>query len=123
MDNEESPAHREALVARAMDRALESERAAQVAIAECEQQAADVLEHARQQRRTILERAQARIVALHTRAASNLEQRTADIAAKRVQSATAVVEQLSEPARRTKALERLAARLTTDEAEPARDDR
>jgi vacuolar-type H+-ATPase subunit H len=123
METDESTVSREALVARAMDRALESERAAQVAIAEFERQAAEILEHARQQRRTILERAQARIVALHTRAAKNLERRTADIAAKRVQSATAVVGQLSEPARRTKALERLAARLTTDEAEAAGDDR
>ena len=113
----------DALVARAMDRALEAERTAQAAIAECERQAAVVLEHARQQRRTMLERAQARIIALHTRAAGNLERQAAEIAEKAPQSAAAAINQLSEPARRAKALARLVARLTSDDIEQTPDGR
>lgn len=66
-------------VADAIDRVLDAERSAQSAIADCEKQGLESLEHARQQRRTILERAQQRIVALHTRAARALEQRVTEV--------------------------------------------
>lgn len=117
MEATDSPAGADALVAGAMDRALAAERAAQVAIADCEQQAADGLERARQQRRTILERARARVMALHTRAAATLERQAGVIAEKSRQSATTAVEQLSDPVRCTKSLERLAGRLTSDAAQ------
>ena len=100
---------------RAMDRVLQAERDALAAIADCERHSAGELEQARQQRRTILERTQARIVALHTRAVQALERRAAEILEKHLRSATAAVEQLADPGRRRAALERLAARLTTVE--------
>jgi hypothetical protein len=97
----------------AMDRVLRAEREAIAALSECERQRAADMEHARQQRRAILERTQARIVALHSRAAQALERRAADILEKHLRSSTAEVEQLAAPGRRRAALERLAARLTT----------
>lgn len=123
MEADDSPADPDVLVARAMDRALEAERAAQAAIADCERQAAEALERARQQRRTILEHAQTRITALHRRAAGKLQRQAADIAARSLESAATAVEQLSDPERRTRALERLAARLTNDDAEQPSDAR
>ena len=107
----------DALVARAFDRVLDAERAAQMAIGDCERQIAAQIEHARQEGRAILERAQARIVALHTRAEKNLELRSVGIAEQRRQSAAEAVERLSDPARRARAVERLAAHLTLDEPE------
>ena len=77
-----SPTDAEVLVAPAMDRAFEAERAAQAAIIDCERQAADILERGRQHRRNLLERAQARIMAMHTRAAVTLEGQAAEIAGK-----------------------------------------
>jgi hypothetical protein len=59
----------DASVAGAMNRVLEAERAAQSAIADFELQMHASLEQARQRRRTILERAHERIMALHARAA------------------------------------------------------
>jgi vacuolar-type H+-ATPase subunit H len=123
MEADDAAVGSDALVARAMDRALDAERAAQTAIADCERQSAEILERARQQRRTILERAQARIVALHTRIAGTLERQAAVIAERSRQSAATAVEQLSDPLRCTQALERLAARLTSDDAERADDAR
>ena len=115
MEKDDSPVGADALVARAMDRTLEAERAAQAAMAVCERETAELLERARQQRRIILERAQARIVAIHTRAARNLERQAARIAAKMPQSSAADPDQLSASSRRATALARLAARLTTDD--------
>lgn len=66
-------------VAQAIDRVLGAERDAQSAIADCEKQGLESLELARQQRRTILERAQQRMVALHTGAARAIEQRVAQV--------------------------------------------
>ena len=123
MEADEAPAGPDALVAQAMDRALATERAAQQAIADCERQAAEMLEGARQQRRTMLERAQARIVALHTRVAGTLERQAAVITETSRQSAATAVEQLSDPGRCTQALEQLAAHLTSDDAERAHDAR
>jgi vacuolar-type H+-ATPase subunit H len=123
MEADEAAADPDALVAHAMNRALDAERAAQAAIADCERQAAEILEHAREQRRNILERAQARIVALHTRVAGTLERQAAVITERSRQSAATAVEQLSDPVRCAKALEQLAARLTTDDAERAHDAR
>jgi len=97
----------------AMDRVLEAERDAIAALTECERQSAADLEYARRQRRALLERTQARIVALHARAAHALERRGADILASHLRSSTAEVAQLADPGRRRAALERLAARLTT----------
>lgn len=102
----------------AMDRVLQAERDALAAVAECERLSAAGLEEARRERRTILERTQARIVALHARAAQALERRAAEILERHLRSATAEVEQLADPGRRQAALERLAARLTTAEGGP-----
>ena len=101
----------------AMDRVLQAERDALAAMAECERLSATELEQARQRRRTLLERTQARIVALHARAAQALERRAAGILERHLRSTTAEVEQLADPERRQAALERLAARLTTAEGE------
>jgi vacuolar-type H+-ATPase subunit H len=101
----------EVLVVRAMDRVLEAERAAQAAIAECERECEEMLEHSRERRRAILERAHARIVALHTRAAKALELRTAEFVAQRGKSA-ATTAQPADPARFSDSLERLATQLT-----------
>ena len=99
-------------IARAMNSVLESESAARAAVAECERSCAEVLEQARQQRRSILDRAQSRIVALHARAARRLEIQAADLTEQRRKAAALMAEQLSDPARRRTAIERLAARLT-----------
>lgn len=104
----------------AMDRVLQAERDALAAMAECERLSATELEQARERRRTLLERTQARIVALHARAAQALERRGAEILERHLRSATAEVEELADPQRRQAALERLAARLATAEDEPAR---
>jgi len=101
----------------AMARVLQAERDALAAMAECERLSATELEQARQRRRTLLERTQARIVALHARAAQQLERRAAEILERHLRSVTAEVEQLADPERRQTALERLAARLTTVEGE------
>lgn len=103
----------------AMDRVLKAEREALAAVGECERLSAAGLEQARRERRTLLERTQARIVALHARAAQALERRAGEILESRLRSATAEVEQLADPERRHAALERLGARLTTAEGQPA----
>ena len=102
----------------AMDRVLQAERDALAAVAECERVSAAELERAREERRTLLERTQARIVRLHGRAAAALERRAADILEGHLRSATAQVEQLADPQRRHAALERLGERLTTAEGAP-----
>jgi len=99
----------------AMDRVLQAEREAIAAVGDCEREAAAALEAARLKRRGILERTQARIVALHARAAQAVEKRAAGILAEHRRTATDEVAQLADPARRSAALERLAARLTTAE--------
>jgi len=103
-------------VGQAMDRVLRAERDAQAAVAECERTCAEILEQARHQGRAILERAQARVIALHTRAAKRLELRAAELTQRRMKSAAAAAGQLADPGRRAAALERLAARLTTTDA-------
>ncbi len=113
--SDETTAAFDVLVSRAMDRVLQSESAAQTAVAECERTCAGILEEARQQARSILETAQRRIVALHTRAARGLELGAAEIIEARRKSTAAAVGQLSDPARRSTALDRLAARLTSTE--------
>ncbi|MEP6548936.1 MAG: hypothetical protein ABJD53_15880 [Gammaproteobacteria bacterium] len=101
------------LVAAAMDRVLQSERDAQSAVTECERKCAVTIEGARQKARSILERAQRRIVALHTRAARGLELHAAEIAETHRKSAAAAVGQLSDPIRRSESLDRLALSLTS----------
>jgi vacuolar-type H+-ATPase subunit H len=105
----------DARVARAIDRVLQAERAAEATVAECERTCADILEQARQQGRVILERAQTRIVALHTRAAKGLELRVAELTEERRKSAAVTLGQLSDSNRRNAALQRLADRLTATE--------
>jgi len=73
----------DARIAEAMNRVLEAERAAGIAIAECERKMQALHEQARQTHRTILERAQQRIVALHARAEHRLERRAAQILSSR----------------------------------------
>jgi hypothetical protein len=104
------------LAAQAIDRVLLAERDAQAAVAACEREGSGVLEAARQTARGIAERAQARAVALHGRAAKNLELCAATLMEQRVKSAAEAVRQLSEPGRLDAALERVAARLTTEAA-------
>jgi hypothetical protein len=111
----------DSLAASAMNRVLESERQAQVTIAECENLCSEQLERARQQRRAILERAQARIVALHTRAANKLEQRTSEAMEKARISAAGADAGLEAPGRRDEALERLVSQLIGTDP-PARHD-
>lgn len=102
----------DALVVRAMDRVLESEHSAQATLAECERNCNQMLERSREQRRAILERAHARIVALHTRAAQALVLRTAEIVEQRRQAAAATALQQSDAARLSDALQRIATELT-----------
>ena len=108
----------DARVARAFDRVLESESTARAAVAQCERECGEALERAREQRRRILDRAQRRIVALHLRSTEQLETRLADANEERAKSAQAVLLRLSDPLKRQRALERLAAALTSVAAEP-----
>ncbi|MEP6885292.1 MAG: hypothetical protein ABJC66_11130 [Gammaproteobacteria bacterium] len=101
------------LVARAMDSVLQAERDAQTAVAECERAGGRTLEQARQQARSILERAQRRIVSLHARAAQRLELDAAKIAEAHRKPAVLAVGRLSDPVRRSAALDRLALSLTS----------
>jgi vacuolar-type H+-ATPase subunit H len=106
------------LVAQAIDGVLEAERDAQAAMAACERAGSKVLEAARQRARGILERAQARTVALHGRAAKTLELCAAALMEQRMKTAAEAVKQLSDPGRFGVALERVAAQLTTEAASP-----
>jgi hypothetical protein len=102
--------------AQAFDRVLEAERDAQAAVAACERAGSTVLEAARERARGILERAQARTVALHGRAAKKLELCAAALMEQRMKTAAEAVKQLSDPSRLAVALERVAAQLTTEGA-------
>ena len=102
------------LAAQAIERVLEAEREAQAAVAACERAGLEVLEAARHQARGIFERAQARTVALHGRAAKKLELCAAAFMEERMKSAAEAVKQLSDPDRRGIALERVVAQLTTE---------
>jgi vacuolar-type H+-ATPase subunit H len=102
----------------AIERVLEAERAAQAAVAECERAGSVVLEAARQRARGIVERAQARTVALHGRAAKKVERCAAAIMEQRMKTAAEEVKQLSDPDLLRLALERVAAQLTTETAAP-----
>jgi vacuolar-type H+-ATPase subunit H len=92
---------------------LEAERDARAAVAACEAAGSSVLEAARGEGRRIAERAQARAVALHARAVRRLEVCAAQIMEQRMKAAAEAVKQLSDPERLGKALEALAAQLTT----------
>jgi len=106
----------EALAAGAIDRVLQAERDARAAVLACEQASSGVLEIARQQARQIFERAQAQTVALHGRAAKALEVCAIGIMERRMKTAAETVKKLSDPALLNEAVERLAARLTTEAA-------
>jgi uncharacterized membrane protein YccC len=101
----------DACVALAMDRVLEAERLARSAIAECEKQCHESLEQARRERRAVLERAQQRIITLHTRAARALEQRVAQIRKPRGPAAGAGIGQHPDRVQLQAAIEHLADRL------------
>lgn len=107
-------AGRDVLAAQAIDGVLEAERDAQAAVAACERAGSKVLEAARQRARGIFERAQARSVALHGRAAKKLERCASDIMEQRMKTAAEAVKQLSDPGRLRLALERVAVQLTTE---------
>jgi vacuolar-type H+-ATPase subunit H len=102
--------------AQAIDRVLQAEREAQAAVAACEREGSKVLDAARQQARGIFERAQARTVALHGRAAKKLELCAAQFMEERMKTAAEAVKQLSDPGRLGVALERVATQLTTEAA-------
>jgi vacuolar-type H+-ATPase subunit H len=106
------------LAAQAIDGVLEAERDAQAAVAACERAGSKVLEAARQRAGGIFERAQARAVALHGRAAKKLELCASDIMEQRMKAAAETVKQLSDPGRLGVALERVAALLTTEAVSP-----
>ena len=106
----------DASVAVAIDRVLQAERSAQAAVTACESECSNLIAAARQQARTILDRAQARSVAIHARAATNLDRCAAEIMEQRMKSVATAVMQLSDPGRLSAAIERLALRLTTQEA-------
>lgn len=102
----------DARVAGAMNRVLEAERSAQSAVADCEQRMLASLEHARQQRRTILERAHGRIMALQARVAHTLEQRTSQIREQYRGALEGAAAQSADRALLRAAIERLVERLT-----------
>ena len=102
----------DARVAGAMNRVLEAERSAQSAVADCEQRMLASLEHARQQRRTILQRAHERIMALQARVAGALGQRTSQIREQHGGALESAAVQGADRARLQAAIERLAERLT-----------
>ena len=102
--------------AQAIDRVLEAEREAQAAVAACERAGSKVLDAARERARGIFERAQARTVALHGRAAKKLEQCAAAFMEERMKAAAEAVKQRSDPGRLGVALERVATQLTTEAA-------
>jgi hypothetical protein len=102
------------VAARAIDGVLEAEREAQAAVAVCDRAGSNVLEAARQRARGISERAEARTVALHRRAAKKVELCAASLMEQRVRIAAEAVKQLSEPGRLRLAIERVAAQLTTE---------
>ena len=104
--------------AQAIDRVLEAERDAQAAVAACERAGSMVLEASRQRARSIFERAQARTVALHGRAAKTLERCAATLMEQRMKTAAEAVKQLSDPGQFGVALERVAVQLTTEAASP-----
>jgi hypothetical protein len=106
------------LAAQAIDGVLEAELDAQAAVASCERAGSKVLEAARQRARGIFERAQARTVALHGRAAKELELCAAEVMEQRMKTAAEAVKQLSDPGRLKLALERVSAQLTTETASP-----
>jgi hypothetical protein len=104
------------LAAQAIEGVLEAERDAQAAVAACDRAGSKVLEAARQRARGIFERAQARTVALHGRAAKRVELCAAALMEQRMKTAAEAVKKLSDPDRLRLALERVAAQLTTEEA-------
>src|SRR5580704_16382256 len=106
------------LAAQAIEGVLEAERDAQAAVAACDRAGSKVLEAARQRARGIFERAQARSVALHGRAAKKLELCAAALMEQRMKAAAEAVKQLSDPGRLRVALERVATQLTTEAASP-----
>lgn len=106
----------DALTARAIDQVLQAEAASRAAVGECQQGAKATVEHAREERQRILDRAQARIVAVHARCTQALERASASAAEARRAAASTFVAQLSDPTRRQRALERLATALTSNSA-------
>ncbi len=98
-------------VSQAIDRVLEAERLAQAAVASCETQGRESVERARQRRRIILERAQQRIVALHTRAARTIERRVAQVNEQHGKAVAGGMAQDADHARLQAAIETLADRL------------
>lgn len=70
---------RDALIAGAINRVLEAERAAETAIDEAERRAEERLERARARRRALIARAQSRITALHGTIALQLEETERDL--------------------------------------------
>ena len=101
------------LVANAMDRVLEAERAARVQIEHCEGEMHQRLDAAREQRRLLLERARARIVALQARVSRSIERQDAQLHAQGAAGAAAVEE--IDQARLNSVLATLAGKLTAAE--------
>jgi len=107
----------DARVGRAINRVLETERVAQSEIAASATQAEESLERARQQRRSILERTQARIIALHARAARAFERQASLIHPQPGYTEPDAAAGQAERARSLAAIARLAEGLTSDRHE------
>jgi vacuolar-type H+-ATPase subunit H len=100
-------------VADAIDRVLEAEHAAALAIVAAENSARAVIDSAREERRRILEHARQRVMRLHERAQARLAGRLAQLdAAAAIETLDAVALQ----AVATAVLAAVAEQLTTDES-------
>jgi len=104
-------------VADAMDRVLEAEHAARQSVAECERQTSEAVARAREQRGRVLERARARAAAVRARAEDALRTLARGASEAHERAAAAMIERLSDPARRAAALDRLVTRLIDGESE------
>jgi hypothetical protein len=111
----------DASIARAMDRVLESERAAQQAVSQCRTECEQALEQAREQRLEILERAQARVMRLRE-AVSKALQSPVTVASIPMDALAAAAKPALDIARHHAALERLAAQLSGAASEGRNDE-
>lgn len=102
----------DAQIVRAIDQVLQAEAALREAVDECQQTAKGTVARAREERQRILDRAQVRIVSMHARCTQALERASAAAAETQRAAASTFVAKMSDPARRRRALERLAAALT-----------
>ena len=102
----------DSLIARAIDRVLDAERAARQDVADCEAQTRDWLEQARQRRRALMERARLRTVALHMRTAKAVAAREQALLEQEQRAASESAARLADHQRLQAALDELVEHLT-----------